>query len=300
MKSNPRTLLRACWSPLVNHAAQVYAAGPELADALRVCALMSGRGIASTIGYWNRQGERPRQVADIYLAALDALSREGLDCYLSIKAWSLGFAGDLLAEVLGHGKRGGIGIHFDSRGPETADQTFSLISALLPRSPQLSCTIPGRWRRSLRDVDVAVELGLGVRVVKGEWGDLDEPDDLDLRAGFLALVDRLAGRARHVAVATHDPALAREALRRLHAARTPCSLELLFGFPVRPGLRVARAAGVPVRLYVPYGQAGLPYQLAQARQDPRVCWWFCRDLLLGHSFRLPGTDFAPLCRSVRR
>src|SRR5262249_35870497 len=77
MKGDPRALLRACWSPLVNHAAQVYAAGPELADALRVCAAMSRRGIAGTIGYWNRQGEQPRQVADIYLAALDALSREG-------------------------------------------------------------------------------------------------------------------------------------------------------------------------------------------------------------------------------
>src|SRR5262249_4595360 len=87
MKGDPRALLRACWSPLVTHAAQVYAAGPELADALRVCAAMSRRGVAGTIGYWNRQGEQPRQVADTYLAALDAVSREGTDCYLSIKAW---------------------------------------------------------------------------------------------------------------------------------------------------------------------------------------------------------------------
>ncbi|HEV8713327.1 MAG TPA: proline dehydrogenase, partial [Candidatus Binatia bacterium] len=240
MNSNPRTLLRACWSPLVKRAAQAYVAGPELADALQVCSSLSRQGIASTLGYWNREGERPRQVAEVYLTALATLSGKGPDCYLSIKAWSLGFAGDLLAEVLEHGRQDGVRIHFDSRGPETADQTFSLISALLPRSPQLSCTIPGRWRRSLRDADLAVELGLSVRVVKGEWGDLDEPDDLDLRAGFLALVDRLAGRACHVAVATHDPSLACEALRRLQAARTPCTLELLFGFPVRPGLRVAR------------------------------------------------------------
>src|SRR5262249_39557112 len=157
---------------------------------------------------WNRQGEQPRQVADIYLAALDALSREGPDCYLSIKAWSLGFTGDLLAEVLEHGKRGGVGIHFDSRGPETADQTFSLAGPPVPHAPRLGCRIRGGWRRSLRDADGAVELGVGVRVVKGEWGAPDEPAGLDLRAGFLALVDRLAGRARHVAVATHDPALA--------------------------------------------------------------------------------------------
>jgi proline dehydrogenase len=297
MNITPRTLLRACWSPLVKRATQAYITGPELADALHVCSSLSRRGIPSTIGYWNSEGERPRQIADTYLAALDSLSAEGLDCYLTIKVWSLGFAQELLAEILERSGQAGIRVHFDSRSPDRAEQMFSLITAAFPHHARLSYSVPGRWRRSLRDADLAAELGINVRVVKGEWEDPDEPER-DPRAGFLAVIDRLAGRARQVAVATHDAPLAREALRRLRTAGTPCTQELLFGLPTRPLMRVAREAGVPVRLYVPYGHAMLPYHLAQARQDPRIYWWFIRDLLLGHAFRLPGTSRVPVSGGI--
>src|SRR5262245_49216658 len=292
MNTNPRALLRACWSPLVKRATQAYVAGPELADALHVCSSLSRRGIPSTIGYWNSVGEPPRQIADIYLAALDSLATEGLDCYLTIKVWSLGFAQDLLAEILERSAQEGIRIHCDSRSPDRTEQMFALLTAAFPHHSRLSCSLPGRWRRSLRDAELAMDLGIKVRVVKGEWEDQDEPDR-DPRAGFLAVVDRLAGRARQVAVATHDAPLACEALRRLRTAGSPCILELLFGLPMRPVMRLARAAGVPVRVYVPYGQAMLPYQLAQAWQNPRMYWWFIRDLLFGHAFRLPGTGWVP-------
>ena len=180
------------------------------------------------------------------------------------------------------------------RSPEVADQTLSLIADALESYPKLGCTLPGRWRRSLLDADRAVKLRLNVRVVKGQWVDPDEPN-LDPAAGFLAVIDRLAGQASHVAVATHDPQLAGEGLRRLLAAGTSCEVELLFGLPMRRAIRVAREAGVPVRVYVPYGHAWLPYLLSQARQHPRVVWWLFQDLLLGRLFRSPGALPSALC-----
>lgn len=282
MSPSLRKLLRACWLPLAKRAAGCYVAGPGLADALRVCCWLSQQGFASTTCFWNRDCDRPRQTADVYLATLDLLARLNLDCYVSVKTAPLGFARELVAEVLERAREGGISIHFDSLGPEGADETFALIADALPHYPKLGCTLPGRWRRSRRDADRVIDLGLNVRVVKGQWGDPDEPG-IDPRAGFLAIVDRLAGRARHVAVATHDPPLAREALSRLRAAGTPCELELLFGLPVGPVTRLARSAGVPVRFYVPYGYGSLPYHLSHARQNPRIFWWVVRDSLLGRA-----------------
>jgi proline dehydrogenase len=111
-------------------------------------------------------------------------------------------------------------------------------------------------------VDRAIELGLTVRVVKGQWVDREVPER-DPRAGFLEVIDGLAGKAKGVAVATHDPQLARESILRLQASSTPCELELLFGLPVRRVLPVAAELGVPVRYYVPYGSAWLPYALGR-------------------------------------
>jgi proline dehydrogenase len=247
---------------------------------------LAGNGIASTLCFWDGGTEKPRQIADAYLEALGALAKESFDSYLSIKAPALEFSTHLLGEVLQRGRRDGIRIHFDSLGPEASDQTLSALAASVPVHPNLGCTLPGRWRRSLSDADRAIDLGLTVRVVKGQWTEPEHPST-DPRAGFLAVVGRLAGRARHVAVATHDAPLAREALRRLRAATTPCELELLFGLPVNHVLQVAHLEGVPARFYVPYGHGWLPYCLSQTRENPRIIWWVLKDLLQGRSFRLP-------------
>jgi proline dehydrogenase len=275
-----RHVLRACWTPLATRAARHYVAGPDLADALRTCRQLSRLGFAGTVGYWNGDSESPRQLADTHLAILDALAREGLNCSISVKAPPLGWAPELLMAIVERARRTDVGIHFDSLAPDASDATFAIIAEALPRYPRLGCTLPGRWRRSVHDADRAVELGVTVRVVKGQWADSAGPD-LDMRTGFLAVIDRLAGRAAQVGVATHDVALAREALRRLRAANTPCELELLLGLPTELPLRTAAAAGAPVRFYVPYGQSALPYRLSQVPQNPRVAWWIVRDLLAG-------------------
>ncbi len=154
----------------------------------------------------------------------------------------------------------------------------TLVEALVDSGTQVSYTLPGRWRRSLTDADWARERGLTVRVVKGQWADPADPDR-DMQAGFLATIDRLAGGQSHVAVASHDVPLANQALRRLQATRTDCSLELLYGLPMKAALAMAQSLGVPVRVYVPYGAAYLPYALGKLKQNPRMAWWLLRDLV---------------------
>jgi proline dehydrogenase len=288
VKHTLHSIISACWLPLAKRAARGYIAGPELADALRTSRALALPGYQSTISYWEGPNEQPQRVARAYLAALDALACEPLDCYLSIKAPALGMDPGLVTEVLERGRHAGIRVHFDSLGAEAAEQTLSFIDHASSRSDRLGCTLPGRWRRSPTDADWAVERGLSVRVVKGQWADAN--GQRDASAGFLAVIDRLAGRASHVAVATHDPALACEALRRLQASHTSCEQELLFGLPVWPVLRVASLARVPVRLYVPYGEAWLPYCLSRAQENPRTIWWAFQDLVLGRRMGFPDTD----------
>ena len=280
MTGRLRRMLWATWEPIAAHAARRYVAGPELSDAVRVARALAGTAIGTTICRWDGDGEPPRLVADSYKDALAGLEGMGLDCYLSIKAPSLGFSVNLMDELLEVARPAGVGIHFDSLAPESAEPTWELTTATAARYPSTGCTLPARWRRSLSDADRAVDLGLRVRVVKGQWGD-PAANGLDVRASYLAVIDRLAGRASGVAVATHDAPLAREAVDRLRAAGTPCELELLFGLPAGEPLRVARASGVGVRFYVPYGHAWLPYCLSQVRRRPRLLWWTMRDWLLG-------------------
>lgn len=181
-----------------------------------------------------------------------------------------------LAEV---GSSQGIRIHFDSLGPDSADNMWTAAVDAASAGATISCSLPGRWRRSLADADRAVEAGIILRVVKGQWADPDAPQ-MDMRIGFMNVVKRLAGRVPQVAIATHDVPLARQAIQSLRAAGTSCELELLFGLPARASLAFAESEGVQVRFYVPYGEAYLPYCLGQIRRQPRLLWWLMRDALV--------------------
>jgi proline dehydrogenase len=254
---------------LAERAARPYIVGQELADAMRASRSLRERGFRSTIGFWNRVDEDPDDIAARYSAAIDAVGAEGLDCRVSVKAPPLQFSQERFERLAKQARERNVGLHFDSLWPEATDETFSLLSKLVPRYPNLGCTLPARWRRSPDDAERAIELGLGVRIVKGQWPDPADPDR-DMRAGYLEVVDRLAGRVRYAAVATHDALLAREALTRLRAAGTKCELELLYGLPLRKVVAIARAAAVPVRVFLPYGHGFLPYAMEQLKAHPWI------------------------------
>ena len=42
-------------------------------------------------------------------------------------------------------------------------------------------------------------------------------------------------------------------------------------------MNLAREFGVATRVYLPYGEAYLPYCLSQLKRNPRMAWWLLRD-----------------------
>lgn len=261
--------------PIVKMAARPYVGGDTIDDALCVAGRLASEGFTTTVGYWDRGRESGREVADICLNAVQAMS--GRDSYLSLKPPALRFSERLADEIAAAAAAGNVRVHCDSHGPEVADLSNAMLQAMIGRlaAERLGTTLPGRWKRSLRDADWAIERGLNVRVVKGQWPDPEEPKR-NVSAGFLDVIDQLAGRARHVAVATHDFALAREALARLRIAETSCELELLFGMAAKPLTRWARAKGVRTRIYVPFGAGFVPSALRVLKRNPRLVFTVAR------------------------
>jgi proline dehydrogenase len=280
-------LLRQTTHWFINHAARGYSA-PTLGSARAICEALRDHGFGSTVCFWNADSDSVEEITLSCLQLLELLADLDSRSYLSLKLPAIHFNADAVAAILKKAARMPRMVHFDSHGPEDACRMFDVIEGALRLHRSLGCTIPGRWRRSLDDASRAVDWKLRIRVVKGQWPDPEYPD-MDMREGFLKVIDQLRGKAASVAVASHDVPLARQALRRLLDAGTPCELELLYGLPRRAAIRMARDLKVPVRFYVPQGKAWLPYLLNHARKNPRVIGWFARDLILG-LYRDLGTD----------
>lgn len=273
-----RRWLNTEWSyRLRDRRAAAYGAGAELNDALAAAQRLSAMGIACTLGYSAREHDDARAVADMHLRAFERIG--DLDGYVSIKLSELDFDAALFAELDQAAARAGRRLHIDALAPETVARTWGLLEDRA-RNGALGMSFPGRWRRSVGDARQAAELGATVRVVKGQWAH-GADGDIDPRRGYLDVIDVLAGRASAVAVATHDPPLLAEAVGRLQRAGTPCEVELLLGLPFRAPALAARRLGVPVRLYVPYGEVGATYGMKDLTRNPAAVWWLAQDLLLG-------------------
>ena len=261
---------------LLSQVAQRYVAGPQVADAQAVMQRYTARDLACTLGYWDRPAEEPHSVLQQYQAAMQALSAPH---YVSVKMTTLDYSAELLDRLAQTAMHQGIRLHFDAMTADTVDRTRAGIERLLLRHGaqlQLGYTLAGRWQRSVADAAWANELGLPVRIVRGQFPEADDPDPV---AGYLAVTRALAGKARQVAVATHNPVLCAQALNTLRDAGTPTTLEQLHGLPMRKQLRLAKQHQLQTTVYVAYGQAYLPYVVSSVMRNPKTLIWLLRDLL---------------------
>ena len=266
--------------------ALAYSAGPAPEDAARMADTLAELGYPSIVGYMNEDDEDPRAVARATVEAIHRVAAQARDCYVSVKAPALRFDRRLIRQVVEAAKAARWRVHFDALSADDVDRTFDVIREMRELHDDLGTTLPSRWKRSTEDVERAVGLGVAVRVFRGEW--VDRPErERPWRAGYAEIVDRLAGRAPRVGVATHNPAVARDSVRRLKAAGTPLEIEVVRGYPIHRVLPVAVAEGVPVRVYIPYGRLASPYTIGQVLRRPRIVLWVTRDVFRGGTSVMP-------------
>ena len=153
-------------------------------------------------------------------------------------------------------------------GAEQAARTDRILEAVLAVARgggPVAATIQANLRRSPADAQRLAEAGVPIRLVKGAYVEtpaLAHPwgDATDL--AFIELAYALHRAGATVSLATHDPVIREALLPALPGA----GVELLLG--VRPddlGPLVAR--GVPVRVYVPYGDRWFRYAMRRAAES---------------------------------
>jgi proline dehydrogenase len=254
--------------------ARGYVAGTQPDEALACAHRLAAVGLASSIDCFGENVSDPIEadrVTEHYVALAEKLDRAPENTFLSIDLSHIGLdqPGDTvgrrlerIAAALPAGRRIQAGAEQERR----ADLILATVLGAARRGAAVSATIQANLRRSRADAQLLAERGVPIRLVKGAY---DEPREVAWPRGeptdlaFLELAHQLHANGAEVAAATHDAVL-REALLR---ALPGMGVEMSLG--VRSADATALAArGVPVRIYVPYGNGWFRYAMrlwAQAR-----------------------------------
>jgi proline dehydrogenase len=271
-------------------------------EALELCKVLLGHRISSTMGKLSKAGDDPGEIVKEYQVASNTMKscQAPERFYLSVKPPALQFKPEYASAIVAAALRNGQGVHFDAHGYPFTDATLEMLQDVLRRHPaeapagrnwSFGLTLPSRWKRSCADAEWLIEKGIRPRLVKGDFA-APASEETDPERGFLALVERLAGKVPELALATHDSRLAREAVGRCRRGGTAVELELFFGRPSSAMMALSRELQVPLRFYVPYGDTLLIYFIRDLLSNPH-------KLFRPDSYQILGSPATKLVRIIQ-
>jgi proline dehydrogenase len=250
-----------------------YVAGTSQADALRVAAELHAQGLASSVDVLGEAVTDQRAVhaaTERYVALAQALRQAPEPVWLAIDLSHVGLdlsdalcrrSLERIVAALPPGRR----LQVSAQDAARNRRILPLVRALAAEGAPLTATVQANLRSSEADALSLADAGVPVRLVKGaylEAAALARPWGEATDVAYLRLAHRLHGAGASLALATHDPVL-REALL---AALGPLPVEVLLGVRPDDG-RDLVARGVPVRVYVPFGEDWFRYWLRRVAES---------------------------------
>jgi proline dehydrogenase len=268
-----------------------FVAGDTLDDAVEAARTLNGAGCMVSLDLLGEavvDRESAKAATDAYLECLRRIDVERLDSNISVKPTQLGLAiGPALAresiERIAVGAlESGTTVTIDMEDSRYTGPTLELFQTAQTAHGNLGVAIQAYMRRTPDDLRRLIPLGGHIRLCKGAYVESEEvalTDKSDVDAAFAQqLRSLMTSPETRPAVATHDPALVSLA-RDLANERDPGSFEFQMLYGVRPDLqRELVAAGLPLRIYLPFGSEWYPYLTRRLAERPANAWFFAKSV----------------------
>jgi len=274
--------------PIMRRLSTRYIAGEQRVDALKRGAQLARAGYRVT---YDQLGEAVSNEAEVAAAVaenqqlLADLVAGELELNISTKPTQMGInisedlCHDSVAEMLDTASSQGAFVRFEMEESWTVDATLRVFERLRAKyGDTVGIVVQSmlfRTEEDLRKLLANSDQPLNVRLVKGiyvEPADIAYQSYQDVNDSFLRCLRLLLEGGAYVGVATHDDNLVdalQSMLRENPAWSEQCEIQMLLG--VREDLRQrVRADGLPVRVYVPYGEAWHKYVTRRLKKNPKL------------------------------
>jgi proline dehydrogenase len=280
--------------------ARRFVAGETLEEALRAIAPLSRAGQPVILNHLGENVVTPaeaRRACDSYVQMLRSLHEAGINGNIAVKLTQLGLDLDprlclsLTREIAAAAAAAQNSIEIDMEGSAYTEASLRILEEVHKEHGNTGIAIQAYLSRSQADLERLLPLKVKVRLVKGAYR---EPPSiafqrkLEVDASYRKLLDRMFdqlplpdGHGPRLAIATHDPALLDYAcmrIRRLNPRPNQYEFQMLLG--IRRDLQQkVLSLGHPLRIYVPFGEAWVPYFMRRLSERPANVMFVLRSLL---------------------
>jgi proline dehydrogenase len=267
-----------------------FVAGESLADAIQVAVSANEAGMPVSLNLLGENvgdEESARASFDSYVEAIARLRENEVDGNISVKLTQLGlgFDDELCEELLGdlarHASAAETTLTIDMEESSLTDATLDIYERAQQAHGNLGVALQAYLRRTPQDLARIAPLGGHIRLCKGAY---DEPESIafrsrqDVNDAYDALARALlTDEDLMPALATHDDGRVTAAMTAVDGRTAPYEFQMLYG--IRVSLQEQLVGdGVPVRSYIPYGEAWYPYLTRRMAERPANLWFFVRAL----------------------
>lgn len=280
---------------LARRVALRFVAGETLDEAVTAARALNERRLLVSLDYLGESVRNPsdtEEVVKMYRAMLQRIAQDKLQATVSLKLTHLGLdiGEDLcitnLRHILTDAQLHGIGVTIDMESSAYTETTLRIYRTLRDEYgfDNLGTVIQAYLYRSAEDMRQLAGEGAHIRLCKGAYLEPPEvayPEKADVDANYVRLMQDFlqAPPPAYLCIATHDENMiqAAESFIKSHDVQGRYEFQMLYG------IRSARqdelaAAGYPMRVYVPFGEAWYPYFMRRLAERPANLWFFTRAL----------------------
>jgi len=279
--------------------ARRFVAGETLDEAIAAAQALNQRGLSVSLDYLGESVQKAEDtvaVVAMYRQLMERIEQAGLQASVSLKLTHMGLdiSEDLcvtnLRQILTDAQARDILVTIDMESSDYTDRTLRIYRTMRDEYDfkGVGIVIQTYLYRSAEDMRALATEGAHIRLCKGAYLEPPSvafPEKADVDRNFSEIMtDFLRAPApAYLCIASHDETIIQQGevmLTQDPSLKSRAEFQMLYG--VRSARQdVLAAAGYPVRLYVPFGEAWYPYFMRRLAERPANVWFMVKNLIGG-------------------